>query len=326
MRVENWIVGWMAVMLVCPSAIGQDVIVLRSDDSTTTRRNGKILQWKGERLRLQANSRIRSIATDRIIDIQTSWPDPLIAARERMAAGKFDEALPQLTAAREIETREWVEQIITAELVQCLDAMDQTEAAMIEFLKLYQYDSQTRFFYLIPLPWLMAEPYPEEGRWGRKMLGSQVSVMALMSASLLLGTPQRESAVGRLEQLANDADARIAQLATTQLWRTEIVTADETTLERWQRQVRRLPVDLRPGPLTLLAQTQNRLGKYDQAMANFMKLPILYPQKKSLAALALFRCGEILQDRGEPGLANSLRQELFRDYPSSRFAERAKQE
>ena len=319
------IIACLLTIFIANISIAQDVVILKNDDGKTTKRNGVIESWTGNQLNLKTKTRVREIDTDRIVDVRTDWPAGLIDGRKMMASGDFGQAATILKQARETESRQWVKQIITSELVQCLDATDQTELAMIEFLRLYQDDSQTRFFHLIPLPWLLTKPYSEQGRLGTKILGSENKLLALMSASLLLTGSQRAQATQRLEQLASDADKRIAQLATTQLWRRELLTATEATVERWDTQINSLPDKLRAGPLVLLAQAQSRIGKSDLAMTNFMKLPILYPEKNSLAALALFRCTEILKDTGQDKLANSLEQELLQNFPTSKFAQAARQ-
>ena len=317
---------FMLMLLAWPSAtIGQDVVVLKSDDGKMTKRNGIIVDWKGNELSLKTRTRTRQIDAQRILDINTNWPAELLTARKLMQQGKFRQALPELKRASENESRPWVLQIISAERVQCLDATDQTDEALLEFLRLYKQDSQTRFFELIPLPWLLAKPYPAEARFGRKLLESKNALLALISSSLMLVGSHRDEARQRLEQLATDSDSRIAQLATTQLWRDEWLQANDQTLQRWSRQITSLPAGLRAGPLVVLAQAYDRTGDPDSAMINFMKLPILHPEKKSLSALALFRSSEILQDRGQKKLAASLRQELLRNYPTSQFAERARQ-
>ena len=269
--------GWIATDL-----FAQDVIELNNDKGQPTKRSGQIIDWKANQISLKTKTRTRKINALQVTNIQTQWPVELEDARRLMRSGKFDEAVPKLKTARENENRAWVQQIITAELAQSLDALDQTEAAAIEVLRLYQDDPQTRFFHLIPLPWLLSQQYPPEGRMGKKMLKSNNSFLALISASLLLNGSERETATQRLQQLTTSPDPRIAQLATVQLWRNELLTADKNTVERWQRQISRLPDNLRAGPVVLLAQAQSRVGVDDAAAINFMKLPILYPEKKSL--------------------------------------------
>ena len=315
----------LILFLSVSGSVAQDVVILKTEDGKTTKRNGMISDWKGDQLSLKTQTRTRKIDASKIIEVQTNWPEELLAARALMSTGKFEEAIKKLNLARQDEGRKWVQQIVTAELIQCLDATDQLEQASIEFLRLYQDDEQTRFFHLIPLPWLLTKPYPPGGKLGTKILRSKNNLLALIAASLLLSGNQRELATTRLEQLTSDPDRRIAQLAITQLWRNDLLSADETTIERWRSQLNALPFKLRAGPNALLAQAQQRVGQENLAMTNFMKLPILHPDKQSLAALALFRCSEILQDSGQAKLAASLQEELFRDYPTSQYAERARQ-
>ena len=316
-------ISWLGM---CPALLAvQDVLVLRTQDGKTTRRGGVITDWKGDQVSLKARTRTRTIDADRIVEIETNWPVPMQRGRDLMQAGKFTEAIAAFAQARENDKRAWVGHIITAEKLQCHDALDQKEKALVEFLKLYQQDPQTRYFYLVPIPWMLDNRYPAAGRFGSKLLNSKNSLLGLISSSLLLNGPEKEQATVRLNQLTTDRDMRIAQLATTQLWRSELLSANENTVQRWQRQVDKLPDKFKAGPLVLLAQAQSRAGDQDQAVINFMKLPILYPAKKSLCALALYRSGEILENKGKTKLAKQLHQELFRDFASSQYAERARQ-
>ena len=315
----------LVAFLATVPAFAQDVIELKNESGQLTKRTGLIVDWTGNQINLKTKTRTRKINALQVTNIQTNWPAELEEARQLMRSGKFAEASPKLIAARESEKRAWVQQIITAELAQCFDAIGKTEEAVIEVLRLYQDDPQTRFFHLVPLPWLLNAPYPPDGRMGKKMLQSKNSFLALISSSLLLTGAERENAIQRLQQLTSNPDPRIAQLATTQLWRNEFLTADKNTVERWKRQMDRLPDKLRAGPLIMLAEAQSRVGDTDAAVINFMKLPILYPEKKSLCALSLFRCSEILEDNGQAKLAGSLQQELLQNYPASQFAERARQ-
>ena len=113
-------------------------------------------------------------------------------------------------------------------------------------------------------------------------------------------------------------------MAVAQLWRVRQASATQTDLDRWVRQMQRITISLRAGPTVVLAEVQKKLGHADAAQVNLLKLPILYPEKKSLAACALFRCGNIMDDSDARENAVLVWRELIRDYPTSQYAEFAK--
>ena len=269
--------------------------------------------------------RQKQIDTTRIIKIETKWPDELKPSRDLFKSGQFDKAVGFLQIAVKNENRAWVQAILSAELIQGLDAMEKQWEATLAFLAIYNVDPETRFFYLIPLPWdtnTVGTPPDEETK---KWLASRNSLLQLLGASWRVSGADRTKAVAVLEELTRDPDSRIAQLATAQLWRTQLLTVRQNDVERWARQIQNLPTKLRPGPLLVLANTQQRLGQMDQAMIHLMKIPILYPEKKSLGAAALFKCGTILENTGANEKAKRIWRELVQKFPDSQFSRLVKQ-
>ncbi len=313
----------------------QDTVVVRSNDGNGNKvRKGQITDWIGNKISLLANDRTRTIDIDSVVDVQTRWPSELTQARELISRNQYREAIASYESALSAESREWVKQIVLSELIQTLDAVESPQQTTRKFLQLYQLDKQTRFFHLIPLPWsasgLKSPAESETAKW----MAAKNSLLRLLGASWQLSGTKRGQAVEVLEQLASDTDTRIAQLATAQLWRTRVLSAAPQDIERWQIQIENIDSKLRAGPLLLLAEAQQRNGMKEKAQLSLLKVPILHPEKKSLAAFALFRCGSIREDnngdtnsqpaRPANGKAAAIWRELIRDHPTSQYAELAR--
>ena len=78
--------------------------------------------------------------------------------------------------------------------------------------------------------------------------------------------------------------------------------------------------DLLAGPLVVLAQAQNRVDQKKLAQINLMKVRILHDDKKTLAAFALYLCGNIMSKSQQNDQAAAVWQELVREFPASQFA------
>ena len=136
----------------------------------------------------------------------------------------------------------------------------------------------------------------------------------LLGASWLLSTDTRAAAIDALGELVSDADARVALLAQSQLWRTRIVTAKPQETDRWQSLIARAPDGLRAGPYFTLARALAAQGQSEQAALAFLRVPILYPTHRRLAAAALLSAGRELEKIGRTEKAVTLFQEVVRDH------------
>ncbi len=321
---------WVSVAIACSFGISdlnsvdaQDVLVIRRPDGRTTKRTGEIIRWQGSSITIFNGSRERTIDQNDVLELQTNWPIPLEAARHAVANRQFPRAIKSFREAIQVENREWVQAMIKSELIEVFDALENPAAAAKLFLQIYDADSQTRFFPLIPLSWSIGELKPPSSVQSNQWMKSKNPAVQLIGASWQLSVNQNQ-AVAVLESLAVDLDKRIAQLATAQLWRTRSQSATKVDVDRWSRQLNRIEPTLRSGPLVVLGMAQKRLDQHDQAKINLLKVPILFPQKKSLCAFALFQCGTIMDDGKHRDQAVSVWRELIQDFPTSQYAEFAR--
>ncbi len=310
--------GWLYAL---QKVSAQDrVTVLLSDNVQTHVRQGTVIDWKGSELEMELSGRTTTIKNDRIINVETTWGTDHQLARELVEKRQFAAAITPLRNALATESREWVRRIQLAELVRVLDFAGLSREACEAYLLLLKSDPETRDFAAIPLAWVNTTTDASTVELARQMVDSNQLPIQLLGASWLLTSPDRTTAIKKLEGLSRDIDVRIAHLSTAQTWRTKILELDATQLGRWERQIERMPKELRPGPWLLLGQGQSRLGQNDEAVLSWMHLPILYTQNYRATANALQQAATALQNKQEMKTAERLWNELLSQFPDSPWA------
>lgn len=311
------------------AALAQDVVTLKPGGTSRSPRRvvGEITDYTGREVKIRtASGRETSLPADRIDEISTQYTEPHVAATALMEQQKFDEAFAQFKAALAAEKRPWVQRQILAEIAHCQRARGQDVAAAQAFLLIVKHDPDTPHYDAIPLAWRPSELTVEAQRKGIEFLRDEANPVAqLIGASWLLSdTSQRAAAIETLDALASSREHRVAQLAEAQLWRTKLISARREDLYLWRTAIDRLPQPLRAGPYYLLGQLLAQQKQYDDAAIAFMRLPILYPGDRTLAAEALLAAAEVLSAGGDRGQATICLQELVRDHADSAAAAAAK--
>ena len=320
-RVSSILIYCILAMLVAAGSLGaQDVIVIKIDGGKVTKRTGAIVDWQGSKITLENGGRSRTIDSSAVQQIKTQWPPELATARKLVKQKDFAAAIESFEKAKSSESRSWVKSIIAAESIQAFDSIENHARSVREFLRIYVADPQTRFFRRIPLAWSVGERNVPARADLQKWLTNDNPALRLIASSWLLGRGNDSDAIAALEQLTAQKDKRIAQLALAQLWRPRLVSATQNDVDRWQRQIEKIEPDLLAGPLVVLAQAQHRVGKKELAQINLMKVRILHNDKKTLAAYALYQCGNMMSESQQPDRAAAMWRELVNDFPSSQFA------
>ncbi|MGI9519527.1 MAG: hypothetical protein ACR2NP_20920 [Pirellulaceae bacterium] len=300
-------------------AVAQDTIALR-DESTgrVSRFQGQVVAWDAEFLRYEANGRQRQIRSDRVIDVAYPRTEAHLEADQQFEQGQFIQAYQSYANAVADEPREWVKRELLAGQLRCARAIDPSSAeTLVAFFGLFNANSQTRFFHLIPLSWEMIRPGEPAGfdRW----IDSQSETQSLIGASWMLPIDEERS-VARLRQLANSADSRIAHLATAQLWRPQTIAAKPEDVQRWRAAIDRMPGELQAGPRYLLALTKKRNEQAEAAAIAMLQIPILFPGEYQLSGSALLEAHNLLSSSGRDREATIVLAELQRDFGFSRAA------
>ncbi len=309
-------------------------MISRRDENTGAIRQFKaeVVDWDEHRLVYVAGGRQREIPSKQVVAVVHSRSAAHAEADEFYEAGKLPQALQSYENAIAPDVRPWIVRSLRARRVQCASGMGQYPLAVSEFLKLIRSSSQTRHFHLIPLVWenRAANRLDLDQSW----LDGSDEIRSLIAASWLL-IAQPDVAEPRLKQLGRSADARIAHLATAQLWRLEMLTATIDDLRRWQIAVDRMPEPLKAGPRLVAALVQRRLAMQsktaDVAMQNravisLMRIPILHSEQYQIAGAALAAAANMLDELGRDRESAIMQRELERDFSFSFAAAAARQE
>ena len=324
-QARHLIISMLLLIFVTPHvARGQvDVVITRRKDSEQTlKRKGTIVDWKGMSLTINSDGIEREIDNDQIIEVQTNWGDDYRSGLAELRTGKTQIAIVKFQEALRNESRPWVQRIIRAKLVDAFQSIEKHTSAIEQFLLIVREDPETRFLHLAPLPWTGSGN--SIGSAATQWIESPDSVTRLIGASWLLGGPNRDQGIMLLEELSSDIDPGIKHLAIAQLWRTR-VSLNPKQVDAWQGIVERMPRNLRAGPYLVLAEAQARTGMSEMAVVNWMRIPILYAEQKTLSAAALYRSGNLLHNMGKPEQAQSILNELVTNYPQTIWAQQATQ-
>ena len=300
-----------------------DIVISRKPGSeNTVKRKGTIVDWRGGAITIESTGRQREIDNDHIVDVQTAWNEFYQAGLKELRQGRVKLAIEQFGYALEKEKRAWAVRIIRSHLIESFLAVDQPDDAVKQFLEIVAEDPQTRFLYLAPLPW--AGSGNALVQQAEKWIEVRQPIAQLMGASWLLAGPKRSMAIKKLEELSRDIDPRIRCMAVGQLWRTRANVSQKQT-EVWEGLVEKMPREFRAGPLFVLADAQSKCQKTDLALINLMRIPILYPQQRSLGAAALYRCASLLHNKGQAKQSKAILNELVTKYPETIWAQQADQ-
>ena len=298
------------------AAAGEDDLVLVSQADPglpPARWTGTIVNRTGRELRLRLpTGKERAFPAAHVARIKTTYCEPHRTADAHFARRDYRQALVSYRAALEgkLEPRDWVRRQIVSQMVWCLRYVGQLDQAGEYFLILLSSDAETQFFDSIPLSWIGSQPSAALEQKARGWLGrADTPAAVLMGASHLLVTAARPAAMKELDTLAGSADPRIAALAQAQLWRAKAFQAKPAELVLWRGAVAKMPAELRAGPYfvigTALAREQPR-----EAAAEWMRVPILFPRERQLAAASLLAAGSAAEKAGLTDDARLIYREL----------------
>ena len=224
-------------------------------------------------------------------------------------------------------------------MVRSLQAVGRSQEAYQEFFTLCRIAPFSEHFDCIPLVWFSSRPFTPVGVTPEERLalewlspttnpsGGDNPAASLLAASILLSNAQathRSSVMERLEQLSFPGNAtdregtvrrQIALLAQMQLRRVQMATLkEESELAAWTVTVENLPDSLRAGPYYLLGLAYAKFQNDEKAVLCWMRLPILFPENRPLAAQSLQEAAKALRRLGREKEEQTLLNELKRDY------------
>lgn len=299
---------WLVSVALC----ADEVVTVTRDREL--RRAGTIQDVKGDQLTLRiAGGREIVIPLDRVRAIDAEWSAYHVRADVDFAAGKYEEALELYRTAFNEEPRRWVKRTLLARVIWCQRNTGRWGDACRMFARLAEEDQQTRYFDAIPLLWDLKQCPPDVRPVVRDWLqpADRQAAQRLMAASWLL-VSRRESAIRTLRELGKHPSNRIRGLAIAQLWRSELVTMQESRLEWWSSQIAEVPRALRAGPYYLLGQSYARSNRADEAALAFLRVPVEFAQDVPLAQKSLWMAIRSLQTEGRSDEVVQLLKELVK--------------
>jgi tetratricopeptide (TPR) repeat protein len=285
----------ISIVLAATAAPADDVVHLRPEPGEAAQSvSGEIADYTGDGLRMKLPSGVeRTVPARRVERIESIYQPPHQQARAAMASHDFAQAVRLLLEANRQESRLWVRRMIIAELVQAYQQAGQVEQAGDAFLVLAESDPATPYFHTIPLGWTPGEDVAK-AKAQQWLSRSDLPSALLLGASHLMSTDQRGEAVAALDRLSLLKDSHVALLAEAQLWRSRIATADEQTVDQWERRIDQMAEELRTGPYVTLAQALAHQKRWEQAAQAFLRAEILSTGQTRMAAEALVAAGEAL--------------------------------
>ncbi len=313
------IVALLAILLAVArdaAAQNQDTVYVSTGSAGGhARLGGEILDYSGAGLRIRvAGGHEKLIPAEKILGIETFYIRPHVDANRMFEVGKYDQAAPLYQDALDKEPRRWVRRQIMAQLIRCYDALGRPDRAGNGFVALIEGDPATPYFDCIPLAWLPRQPSPAMEQLARGWTQNKQPAVVLLGLSYLLQTSDRQNTLLQLRQLSAGSDRRVALLAMAQTWRASIPTAKIPQLDAWNRAVEQMPETLAAGPYFVLGAAWIQKQQWEKAALALMRLPILYPQQRALAAQALVGAGRCMEKLNRKGEALRLYYELIRTY------------
>ena len=315
-RSKIWLLVVTAALLcaACPMASkvqSQDIVYLKKKNGDgEVKRKGEIVQWVGDVISVKGSTGFKEFDTDRLIRIETAWDPGYEKGNQLLAAYRYDDAIVQFESALESEPRSWMQNIVYAKLVQCYLAKEDFGNAASHFLRVVDDDPQSRFRHLAPLVWTSSRPNSQQLKKAASWLDSNEPIIALMGASWLLADQKNEKAKPKMERLAHDFDPVIASLAKAQLWRLDTVAVDQKRIAIRIELIQAMPETVRCGAWYLIADAQSKSKLEDNAIVNYMRIPINDPQQGGLAAAALYQTAWLLDKSNRKQQSQALRNEL----------------
>jgi hypothetical protein len=317
----------LAWLVLVSCAVNAQDIVYFSHPRTRgeTRLVGEVVEYKGKQLEIRVEGQSRTMPAEQVRRIEFQ-KQPLHAEGDKLFAERdFAEARNRYLKARRVERRGWVQRILMAQVVWCDRHLRQFDGAGERFLALVADDPDTPYFDALPLAWLPQPLSPAVETKALAWIAGDQPVAQLLGASHLLMTRHRSTALEKLQSLRFHRDPRIAGPAKAQTWRAELATASSAKVAEWQGELEKIPERLRAGAYYVVGSALARQQQPEDAALMLLRVPVLSPQDRDLAARCLADAARLLHERGKLDEAARLRRELLAKYSETSDAQEIKE-
>lgn len=230
----------------------------------------------------------------------------------RAAQQHFEKAL-------ESESRDWAKAEILAQIAASMIADNRRADSLPAFQQIFRLAQNSRLLGMLPLVW--DERLPESERLvlpvDRLTTADEISRVAIASC-VLHDAEQQLRAVQVLKKLRTTSESLvISQLATAQLWRLSLLDTTDTVQMLtgvWDKQWRRMPASVRPGPGYVLGRCLQQQNEFDRAALVLLWSPFVQINDRAIAAASLKSGAECLQAAGRKSEADSVFRELIENF------------
>ena len=302
-------------------------IATGADHSGRQRLTGRVVDFAGEVLTWENVAGTQTeIAADRVVEIEANWNDDHRAADRFFDSGEYAAALNMYAKAIGPESRLWVRRLILSRAVWCCRNTNQTHRAVQTFVALVKSDPATPYFECIPLAWTPTAADAQLTATATAALAlDQPAAAQLVGASWLVSGGEGVKAAETLRRLTTHADRRIAVMAETQLWRTNLGGSIADSADRFGDTTARLPFELQAGPAILWGDALTAAGRNEEAALAYLRVPVLHPLAGDLAPEAWYRAAKALAADGRREEALLALRSLMAEHPNSPLAPAARQ-
>ena len=296
----EWACAAFVGLVLCTTPVSaDDLICLRQPNSDAVMSiPATIDDFTGRFITYHTSSGSQQASTSRVEGIRHEFSENFKRGQRLFESGNYEAAKAEWQLDLKKEPKRWVQREIRSWLVRAAWRQEHWAVAGQQFLAIVAEDPETIHWPIAPLLWTPGMIRDADRTIARDWLQDDRSVARLLAGSLLLKDKEpalRESAVRVLTSLVRDTSPQVSGLAKAQLWRNRFdQPISDSEVASWQGHLNYLPKDLRGGPQYLLGAAYLRRGEYDRAAAEFLWVPLMYPQHEPTAARASLEAGEAL--------------------------------
>lgn len=304
-----------------PGLACADRVTIRPEESgglmTLT---GTIADFTDEALTLHPAGRTgaETIPARSVLAIETYRTPGHQTGIESYQRGDIPAAVQAFEQALQSENRSWVRQEILAWLVRCHRRRGDRDAAVSRFVEIVTTEPRTRHWGVAPLGWTAEPLSPRLQVAAKQWLVAKPEAVRLVGASLLMSeTTHRIGAISEFNRLVKSADPYVSSQAQALLWSANLpatITSAEQ-MNRWLREIERMPESIRGGPWYVLAQARLQRNEPDEAVTALLRVFLQYPENEELAARSGLEAALALQRLNRFGEAEPILREVVDRFP-----------
>jgi tetratricopeptide (TPR) repeat protein len=315
----------LTILFFCAASLRADTVTLSSakDSAGTIEVSGEVIDFTGREILIRGpGGNERKFPAERVVKVDTRWPDGFEQGTIELEAGNYAQASELLAAAARADQRPWVRRLAMQRLMECYAAAGDVATAGRLLVELAKSDPSTGAIQHAPLAWFASDNVPPatDAEW----LATNQPATQLLGASYALSGSDRPAALNVLKQLMRLADDQFAPLAEMQSWRAEIITAKPTDVARWEARVEKFAEPIQAGGWLVIAETRRQLHESDAAALAYLRASQLAEGQPQLAAHALWQAARVLDDAGHADEATKLARQTVADYPKTAAAAEAR--